>query len=204
MENGDAADPMELQHGKAHQPSLATKPRTRTTAGQDRFSRIACSLRRDPGSRMIHSHQPRRPGCPAPTEDGGINSLIRVYHVSVAAPGRNSLRMKSASSFIAISVALLASLAWCSGPCCASPNTGESSLAVGAVPCCGDSTECQPSVQSAKDLASAPHPPTLPAFALLGVRHPTPDAWESTHLVVFVRPRIPRPDLLRLDAPLLI
>jgi hypothetical protein len=129
---------------------------------------------------------------------------MRVYHVTVTAPGRNSIRMKGLSSFVAISVALLAGLAWCNGPCCGAQNASEPALAVGAAPCCSDSADCRSSVEPGKDLASAPHPPTLPAAALLGVRHPTPDAWASSHLAAFARPTFPRPDLLRLDTPLLI
>jgi hypothetical protein len=206
IKNGDATDPVETQHGKAHQPAPATKPRTREAAGRDRFSRIAWSFRREPRLRMIHAHQSRIAASPPALhsrEDSGIKSLMRVYHVTVETTGRHSLRMKSVTSFVAVSVALLAGLAWCSGPCCPSQDAGGSSLEVGATPCCG-SADCRPSVQPANDLASAPHPPTLPPVALLGVCHPTPDASASSHLVVFPRPSVPRPDLLRLDTPLLI
>ena len=116
------------------------------------------------------------------------------------------MRLRSLLPAAALVASLVAGLAWCGEPCCGAMAERPSGLSIGAIPCCGSSTPnpCAVSIQRADDLASAPHAPSLPPVAVLvhGVVTTAPSILPST--AVAAQPNLPRPDLARLDAPLLI
>jgi hypothetical protein len=116
------------------------------------------------------------------------------------------MRLRNLLSAAALVASLVAGLAWCAGPCCGAMSERSSGISIGATPCCGGSTpdHCAVSIQRADDLASAPQAPSVPPVALLvhGGATTAPSILPS--VAVTARPNLPRPDLARLDAPLLI
>jgi hypothetical protein len=101
---------------------------------------------------------------------------------------------------------LVTGLAWCVGPCCGAMGSAASPLSIGSVPCCGSGTPsgCRTTIQRADDLLAAPHAPALPPIAVLGHAVATPANSVLRAEAVTARPSLPRPDLARLDVPLLI
>jgi hypothetical protein len=116
------------------------------------------------------------------------------------------MRLKRLFPTAALILGLVAGLAWCVGPCCGSMGSSAPPLSIGPVPCCGSGTPsgCNTTIQRAADLVAAPHAPSLPSVAILahGVVTAAPSILRPA--AVTVRPNLPRPDLARLDVPLLI
>lgn len=116
------------------------------------------------------------------------------------------MNWKRASFVAALIAGLIAGAVWCAGPCCGSMGASPAPLSIGSVPCCGTETpgRCETSIQRPDDRAAAPAPPSLPPVAALGHAAAAPVASLVSTPISIARPFLPRPDLVRLDVPLLI
>jgi hypothetical protein len=116
------------------------------------------------------------------------------------------MRLKKLLPVAPLILGLITGLVWCAGPCCGSMGASPSPLSIGAVSCCGGDTpsRCQPSIQRADDLVAAPDAPSLPPIAILAHRDVPSSASLIESPIATSRATLPRPDLGRLDLPLLI